>query len=41
MDDEELKSLMEQSIPKYAINCFSYDTPQIVVQMKTTGDKTT
>ena len=42
MDDEELKNLMDQSIPKYAINCFNYagyDTPQVVAQIKTSGDK--
>ena len=41
MDNEELTSLMDQSIPKYAINCFNYagyDTPQVVAQMKTSGD---
>ena len=42
MDGEELKNLMDQSIPKYAINCFNYagyDTPQVVAQIKTSEDK--
>ena len=42
MDDEELKSLMDQFIPKYAINCFNragYDTLQVVAQMKISNDK--
>ena len=41
MEDSEFLTLMEQSIPKYAMNCFinaGYDTPSVVAQMKTAGN---
>ena len=39
MDDEDLKSLMDESIPEYAVNCFTYagyDTPQVWRQQEIT-----
>ena len=41
MEDTEFLTLMEQSIPEYAMNCFinaGYDTPNVVAQMKTVGN---
>ena len=41
MEDSEFLTLMEQSISEYAMNCFinaGYDTPNVVVQMKTVGN---
>ena len=38
MEDTEFLTLMEQSIPEYAMNCFINDTPNVVAQMKTVGN---
>lgn len=41
MEATEFLTLMGQSIPEYAMNCFinaGYDTPDVVVQMKTVGN---
>ena len=41
MEDSKFLTLMEQSIPEYAMNSFinaGYDTSNVVVQMKTVGN---
>ena len=41
MEDGEFLTLMKETIPEYAMYCFlnaGYDTPNVVVQMKTIGN---